>query len=381
MSFFQKLIDWIMSLFGAKKQPAQLTAGQQQQIQKNAIQGLDEVQGAEHIHVHGTGANARVLKQVDGAALVEEDGESQWVNQVNSDMPREAWRDDWGPLAAVGDRTKRLEEFVFHEQEFDHTRATDPLAAEQKLLGFGYGSVGHFFRVRATVVKHYATPHGPSLDQSVFDSQEFMNAGMKAAARQHESKMQATVNANPELLSPVEGVTVEKYAEIAARVAQSIPQDQLLALLAQNGLDMPAWQRVNAVWTDRMSKDTTATIATIYGRAFMGSGQGQYGAAGAAAGNRQWDGSAAGGAEPVPFEKFCEIDGAMRAWSKTGQDVNAMLKQVFDMVAADYSNVSVWWMSQLTANLSRFNEYNAKVEAYEKKYSGPQQRHDQDISF
>lgn len=76
-----------------------------------------------------------------------------------------------------------------------------------------------------------------------------------------------------------------------------------------------------------MSKDTTATIATIYGKAFMQSGQGQYDGAAQSAAATNWDGSAAAGAEPIPFETLCEIQGAMSAWAKTGQDVNALLKK------------------------------------------------------
>ncbi len=383
MGFFERIIDWIMSLFGGgKKQPAQLSAGDKAQIQKNAIQGLDEVEGAEHIKVHGTGDGARVIKQVDGAALVEDDGEQQWVDQVNKEIPRDRWVDEWGPLASIADREGRLVEFLYQEKNFDMTRDGDPLAAEQKLLGYGYRDVGHFYRVRGTVLKHYGTPHGPNVDDAVFSSQEVMTAGMKAASKMHGDTMQATAAANPELLAPVEGVSVELYAQIAARVAQSIPQDELLALLAQHGLDYVTWDRASKVWNDRMSKDTTATIATIYGKAFMNSGQGQFGAAGQAYAATGFDGTAAKGPEPIPFEKMCEIAGAMSAWSKTGQDVNALLKQRFDMVAADYSSVSTWWLSQLTADLSRFDEYNRKMEHYEKQYMGAAAKpQDNDLQF
>lgn len=383
MGFFQRIIDWFLSLFGGgKKEPAQLSAGDKAQIQKSAIQGLDEVEGAENIKVHGTGDDAKVIKQVDGAQLIEEDGETQWVDRVNKEIPRERWVDDWGPLASIADREARLVEFVYHEKNFDMTRDGDPLAAEQKIVGYGYRDVGHFFRVRGTVLKHYGVPQGPNVDDAIFSSQEFMNAAMKAGARMHGDTMQATAAANPELLAPVEGVSVELYAQIAARVAQSIPQDELLALLAQHGLDYATWDRASKVWNDRMSKDTTATIATIYGKAFMNSGQGQFGAAGQAYAATGFDGSAASGAEPVPFERFCEISGAMSGWAKSGQDVNALLKLKFGMVAADYSSVSTWWLSQLTADMSRFDEYNRKMEHYEKQYMGaaaaPQ---DNDLQF
>jgi len=383
MGFFQKIIDFFLGLFGLnkKKEPAQLSAGDRAQIQKNSIQGLEHVQGAENIHVHGTSASSKVIKESEGAQLIEDDGEQQWCDRTNLEVPPQAWQDDWGPLGSKTPDT--LATFIFHEQTFDMTRSGDPLAAEQKLLEFGYRSVGHFFKVRATILKHYGTQHGPTLQESVFDSQEYMNAGMKAAQMQHQQTMNATLAANPELMSPVEGCTVETYAEIAAKVASGLPQDQLLPLLASKGLDMPMWQRVNATWTDRMSKDTTATIATIYGKAFMNSGAGQYGAAAKASAdiNFMGGGAVAAGAEPITFDKLCEVQGAMSAWATTGQDVNALLQRTFNMNAVDWSSCSMWWMSRMTADLRLMDEYTKKSAVYEQKYKASQPKHDQDISF
>ena len=71
-----------------------------------------------------------------------------------------------------------------------------------------------------------------------------------------------------------------------------------------------------------------------------------------------------------PFDKVCEIQGAMSAWSKSGQDVNALLKSTFDMNAMDFSAAHTWWLTQLTADLSRFTEYNAKIEELWKQHPG-----------
>lgn len=386
MGFIQQIIDFILGLFGMKKDPAlssgqggQYTDAQKQQIKNQAVQGLGDVQGAENIHVFGTGDGSRVVRSEKGADLVEEDGEQQWVNRVDTDIPREQWVDEWGPLG--GYSPAALEEFVFHEMTFDHTRSGDPLGAEQKIKAFGYHSVGHFFYVRATIVKYFATPHGPNLGDGVFQSQEYMNAGMKAHARMRDAEQAATIAANPELLSPVEGVTLDIYANLCARMAQGMQQPQLLEALAQHGLDMGAWERANAVWTDRMSKDTTATIATAYSKAFMTSGQGQYAGAASAAAQTGWNGTAAGGEAPISFEKNAEIAGAMAAWSKQGKDVNALLHSTFGMTAMDLSTTSTWWMTQMMADLPKFDVYNKLVADYEAKYMGPVVKHDQDIAF
>lgn len=101
--------------------------------------------------------------------------------------------------------------------------------------------------MQATILKHYATPHGPNLSDCVIDSQEYMSAMMRADARRRDQKQAGFAAANPELLAPVEGVTVELYAQIAARIAQQIPQAELMKLLAANNLDYPTWERASKV--------------------------------------------------------------------------------------------------------------------------------------
>lgn len=386
MGFIQQIIDFILGLFGMKKDPAlspgaggTYTDAQKHQIKSNAVQGLEHVQGAENIHVFGTGDGSRVVRSEKGADLVEEDGEQQWVERIDTDIPRAQWVDEWGPLNPQSPTV--LEDFIYHEKYFDHTRSGDPLGAEQKIKGFGYQSVGHFFYVRCTILKYFATPSGPNLCDAVFQSQEYMNAGMKAFARMREDEQQAAVGANPELLAPVEGVTLDIYANLNARCAQGMQQQELLQALAQHGLDMGAWERASAVWVDRMSKDTSGTIANVYSKAFMTSGQGQFAGASAAAAQTGWNGTAAGGQAPISFEKNAEIAGAMAAWSKQGKDVNALLHSTFGMTAMDLSAASTWWMTQMMADLPKFDVYNKLVADYEAKYMGPVVKHDQDIAF
>ena len=85
-----------------------------------------------------------------------------------------------------------------------------------------------------------------------------------------------------------------------------------------------------------MSKDTDGTLAQIYSRpsrppvksvSAPRAGPRRHGLGRQ---RRRW-------AEPIPFEKACEIQGAMTAWSNTGQDVNALLQSQFGMNAADWA--------------------------------------------
>jgi hypothetical protein len=370
-----RFVRWLVSLFGGSATPA-LSAGERERRRNDALRGMDELEGAEHVHVHGTGPGAKVLRSEPGAQLVEEGGTALWVDAHDKDVPRASWVDVWGPLAGP----QGLVDFIAHELEFNEKQLGDPLAAEAELKGFGYASVGQFFAVRITVLKHHGSPTGPQVGDCVVNSQEYATAAMQAHRRRHELQTQAKLKSSPELVAPIEGVTVEVYAQLGARAA-SLPQDQFQRVLAEHRLDLPAWHRVNAAWTERMSRDTTGTLASVYGQAFMHAGQGQYGGHLQAAAAQDWSGSAAAGSEPMPFDKVCEIAGALSAWGKSGQDVNTLLDQHFGMSAVDWSGVSMWWMTQMTADLRKLEVYNQRLEQWEKQYLGAPARRDQDIQF
>ena len=388
MDLIQKIIDFVLELIGIKqKAPPQLPAAPSRapdpSPRTSAIPGSEHIEGAENMQVRNVSESDpgyRLIKRSDGAELVEIDGEQSWANRINREVPREAWQDVWGPLARVPD-AQRLEEFCLHSRQFDELQS-QPLEAEKKLLALGYKSVGEYFRVQATIHKYKGTPHGPNVEDCIIDSQEYVSAMMRADARLRDQNHAAVAAANPAMMAPVDGVTVEMYAKIAARVAQGIAQPDLMKLLASMNLDFSAWDRANKVWSDRMSKDTSGTIAGVYSKAFMNSGQGQFGGASQATAAMNFNGSAAGGGEPMPFDRCCEIQGAMSAWAKSGQDVNALLKKHFNMTASDFAAAHTWWLSQLTANIARFDEYTKKCAAYEAKYADAGAgKNDSDIEF
>jgi hypothetical protein len=395
VDIIQQIIDFVLSLLGqgkpaakpalagaAARSPgatkARPTAKPARASAASSVQGLEELEGAEHVKV----AAGNVELARDGAALIrdEDDGTLLWIDQVDKSMPRAKYRDVWGPLRGPDDES--LADFLMHELAFTMEMQADAHAAERKLQGFGYADAGEFYRVRATIIKHFATPTGPSLDDSVLDSQRVMSASMKSHQRLHQANRAAATAANPELLAPIEGVTLEKYAQLAAKAAAGLSKSEFAALLAGEGLDLPAYERVTAGWTRRMQEDTSYSLVAMYGQAFQASGTGQFGAAAKAHAATGYDGSAAGGEAPMPFERVCEIQGACSAWAKTGQDVNANLAKVFGLNAAGFAAAHSWWLSQITADLSRFGEYNARIEAAEAKYSaGMPADPDADVQF
>lgn len=327
------------------------------------------ITGLEHVKIADE-TDMDVVQQSGEAFLMEDrdDGDRMWMWRPvdgGAERPAEHWEDFWGPLQP-GDLAGFCDHWV--DQQDAEQMQTDHLEAE--LAKLGYADVGEWYRVYWTAVKHYGRSPGPGANLEDFDTSELMMKHMMPARmRQQQRKAQANAAGDSELLAPFEGITVETYAACAAAAAQGLPQDQFHALLGEHGMDPVMWERVNAEWSDRMSKDASMTIVQIYGNAFQAAGQGQFGAAGqASAAARTGDGGAAGGGEPVPFDRLCEIQGAQSAWATTGQDVNAMLKEVFGITAMDWSNMSSWWMSRMATDWEKMQEYTERSEKYEAQY-------------
>ena len=270
--------------------------------------------------------------------------------------------DEWGPL----DPHKvpnAVEENWVHEQLLSET-LRDPERNASMLKALGYRDATHRAMVHATYRRHYdawiVTPDGQAMFQRAV--MRAMNERMKYAT---------AAAASSGILEPIEGVSLQTYALLASKQGGGVPQDEFARLLAQNGMDQAKYERVSKAWIARMSTDTTGAIATEYSKAFMGGGQ--YGAAGQAAAQNMAQGQMGlagpqAGGDPMTFDRFCEIQGAMQAWSKQGKDVNAGLKKSFDMSAMDWSNVSMYWMQKMMADIPMMTKMTEVSAAYEKKY-------------
>jgi hypothetical protein len=213
----------------------------------------------------------------------------------------------------------------------------------------------------------------------------FVQGTMQNAMAQHQNNVSNAVAANPALTAPIEGVTIEQYAQVCAAAAANQAPGAFQQVLAQHGMDQAKYDRVAAGWQARMRDDHTYALTTIYGRAFGGAGQGQFGGAGAAGAGALGQvaatgaGAAVGGGEPCTWEKYNEIGGAQRAWAQSGKDVNAMLKQHFNMSAIDWSNMSQYWMARMMTDGQKMMEMNTLQEQWAARYASP--KADQDLKF
>ncbi|MBW1807045.1 MAG: hypothetical protein JRJ87_02540 [Deltaproteobacteria bacterium] len=199
-------------------------------------------------------------------------------------------------------------------------------------------------------------------DQAWDQTQDLMDQ----AGAQRIAMQQAAVAADPGLMEPFEGVTIEMWAQAAAGMLANQDEASQAQMLAGLGMDRAKYDRANNEFQSRMQRDTTGAIATVYGQAFSGA-QGITGGGGA--GNV--DGSAAQlGEEPVSFEKYGEIAGAQAAWGETGQDVTGMLQQVFGIGVSEISAYGAYWSTKFQADVKLMMKHAELMDKYKAQYMG-----------
>jgi hypothetical protein len=147
------------------------------------------------------------------------------------------------------------------------------------------------------------------------------------------------------LLEPIDGVSVETWATIAATLATlGDDPEGYHRLLAEHDLDAAAYESAQQAWIERMQSvdDPMAAgaIATIYGQAFTATRTGSAS-----------NGADEGAEAPCSFERYCEIMGAQSAWASDGRDVNASLKEVFGITAVDWSDYGAYWNARMMSDI------------------------------
>ena len=276
------------------------------------------------------------------------------------------WADDFGPL-----KYTELTKFVMHMQRIE--RARDDAAEEHALaVAAGYTDASHFRRVRATFRKYWGAPNGSDvLREFGWKEPEFSQAIMGSMQLEREESAEAALAKNPELLAPEEGLSLESYAALCAQMAgRQVAVEELQQLLARVSLDVPKWERVNKAWVARMGNDPTGTVTMAFTKAYTAAGAGQFGAAAQAASRAMGSapGTAPSGPEPMSLERYAEIGVAMAAWTRQGNDVHAMMMQVFQINAGDLSNVGMYWHQRFAADVTLLGRYGRLQDELKAKY-------------
>jgi hypothetical protein len=346
-------LDSIKNLFGGAAKAATDAAnavGQQVQPQQQAAQ-----------QAHAQPAQPAAEPE---EASSDDDGEGR-----NYDLEAQ---DDQAGFDLLGDLPGYYTGEFRIEQAWEDEGQRAQLFAEYKIR-----NVQHYHQVKATVERFIQSPPAKAKYGDVGD---IMHVKMKATQDYMMQGMQAQMAPGGKLageVEPVEGISLEQWAEQQVRAASGATVDDICKAL---GCDKAKWDRVSAEWNARMSRDTTATIAMAYGNAFTkaqakpGVGNSPYAAAAQNPGK---------GAMPIPLERYVEILEAQNALTAQGQDAQAVLKKL-GITVMDWSNLGAWFSAYINENALRndgavHKEFTRLQEKYKAKYATV--KSDADISF
>lgn len=187
-----------------------------------------------------------------------------------------------------------------------------------------------------------------------------------------QAKLQQQMDNNKVELSadftPFNGISMEQWASINAGLTQGQSLENMISAL---GMDLMAWDNVNTEWNARMSRDTTATIASIYGQAFMASNTGQLSgvADNVSASMVNGIGAEVDGDEPVSFEQWIKITEHMNAAAAQGNDTVKLLEQ-YQMSAVDWGTIGGYWGQKMNNDpLTYLDDYQRLQTKYSAEFA------------
>jgi len=292
--------------------------------------------------------------------------------------------DHWG-----GMEWSNVEEFSFRYLTIEESKQMGTL--EETLRRWNYGSEEEWTHVTCTFFRHHFGEGGkiPADDVNIdmYSNPQWAQAMTNASYRTIQDKQQQAMQADPGLVAPFEGVTIEMWAGAAARMAMAGADANAMAkILAHYQMDRAKYDRVQAEFTARMQRDMTGAISKVYGDAFL-EAQGSMGMWGPSGGGVPGAGAggaapAAGGAqqaEPMSFEKYCEIGGAQAAWGEQGGDVNALTQQIFGISTMQLVNIGGYWQQKMMADLNLMSRFGELSDQYKLKYMAADPDSDLDL--
>lgn len=300
---------------------------------------------------------AEELELDDDEVEVDEDDDEDWERDYDLEE-----QDDFASFDVQNDLTGYFTAHFLIEQGWENKARRHELFAK-----YGIRNEPHFYQVQASVDRYTSSPDAES---RYGDMSAIMQLKMNATMDLQRAEMQQ--RAEGELageLEPFEGVSLQVWAQCQAKVASGGDVDEIIA---EVGIDRETWDRVSAEWNARMSRDTTVTIATEYGKAFSSAGQGGYADAAAAGAAALSPGGDVEGEPPIPLEKYIEVQVAQSKGVEQGKDAQEILAS-FGMTVMDYSNVSSWWSAYMSRHMMEndqalYHEINRLTEQFEAKY-------------
>ncbi len=237
------------------------------------------------------------------------------------------------------------------------------------LAQYGIRDEQHFYQVTSSMERYFISDDAESRYGGLDGIMQLkLDATSEAVREEQQARIEGELASDFE---PVLGISLQQWAVAQAHVAQG---NDVGPLLGELGIDEPTWQAVSAEWNDRMSRDTTATIATEYGKAFASGGVGQFGAAGAAGAAAADAGGDPEGDPPISIEQWVEIEVAQSVGYEQGRDASEILAE-FGMTPADWGMAGMWWSQYFSRHAMEnggalHQHYSQLREHYEAHYRG-----------
>lgn len=140
-------------------------------------------------------------------------------------------------------------------------------------------------------------------------------------------------------LTPVDGLSLEHYGQVGARLAGG---QELGAALATIEYPAAKWEASEKGWLERMRQDPTLVLTTLYSHHFLNAVQGPYAEIAHDAARGMLPGGQLTGPEPVSYERYVELGTALHVAARNGKEAEAVLAE-FDLDVVGWSAISNWW--------------------------------------
>lgn len=263
-----------------------------------------------------------------------------WKAQVDksAEVHPVDWQDELGPLTLDD-----LATFVFHMQQVEAVQ-NDRAALVPLCVELGYQDYWQYLRVYFTFLKYYAKEKEPTkLRYLSFTEPDFSNAIMSSQGIAQRFKAKRALAANPQLLEPIDGVTVDRWAEIHTHKAHK-EHVALPELLAGFQLDVARWEAIDAGWTQRCSEDVDGALGLEFRIGQAQHSQGRYAAsARAAAAAMRGDTGQLLGNEPMSQDEYNKLTLDMQSWAMQGLDASAKAKTELGITQGDLQDLALYW--------------------------------------
>ena len=153
------------------------------------------------------------------------------------------------------------------------------------------------------------------------------------------------------VMAPIEGISLEQWARANGRLTAEVP---IATVLAPLKIDKARWDRANEQWTERL-KGNLPALGNEYARHFRAAMEEE-------AARRGEPGTTGGSPEPMPFEKWVDVQEASSAAS-------ARVPGLYGMNRADWGRVNSWWGQRVKSKQVDQALYDRLSAKYEQQFA------------